>query len=79
MTREEYINLRNTDRQDVIVYNHYNTYFNPEKHKKLLSFNEFFEYFMQWDYNQAIYLTISYYDALFTVLKINTGKRMLYV
>jgi hypothetical protein len=79
MSREEYLFYRNTNTSEVIMYNYYIEFFNPDKYSRRLDQKEFFHYLYLWKHAQEAYeRVIDYYDVKFTVTKIPNNLGVYY-
>lgn len=79
MNKEQYLQLRNDGNLE-IMYIFYKENFKEGVHKPLLSNDQFYKAFLMWPFqHQAVDRVLQYYDVMFNVLSINTGKKMIYV
>jgi len=70
MTREEYIQQRNRNSLEPI-YEYYVEMWEKQKHKFMLNFEEFANFFKMWPEAQQVYNNImSAYDIKFEVFKV---------
>ncbi len=70
ITKEQYINLRNSKTVDVIYY-YYREHHVPEKHIGPFDIQEFFIYLNMWGNMQQIFQkVIDYYDQKFNLVQL---------
>ena len=76
-TREEYLAIRHDD--FTIVYTYYMQNLGKSKKEIRLSPHEFAQAFMMWEFGGDALTAIKlYYDALYNVITIHTGKKTIY-
>lgn len=77
ITREEWLTMREDD--FTIMYTYYLNNLNKSEKKIQLSPQQFAQAFMMWENNMTVLIaTKVYYDALFNILTIHTGKKTIY-
>ena len=79
MKREEYIKLREENSIE-IAYEYYKEYFDKDRHKNFLKFEQFIEFIQLYPLVQQAYnVSCMYYDAKFNVLHIPLTNKTLYI